>query len=79
MAKLQDQFIIKANSADPMPAFKWDVASLKALEAQYEKDFNSYTTSAGMMGPRGKVNEKIRHIGAATMWGLNTKIRTPCI
>ena len=23
------------------------------------------------MGPRGKVNEKIRHIGAATMWGLN--------
>ena len=71
LQKLQDQFIIKANSADPMPAFKWDVASLKALEAQYEKDFLSYTTSAGMMGPRGKVNEKIRHIGAATMWGLN--------
>ena len=69
--KLQDQFVIKANSADPMPPFKWDVASLKALEAQYEKDFVSYTTSAGMMGPRGKVNEKIRHIGAATMWGLN--------
>ena len=69
--KLQDQFIIKANSADPMPAFKWDVASLKAWEAQYEKDFASYTTSAGMMGPRGKVNEKIRHVGAATMWGLN--------
>ena len=51
--KLQDRFIIKANSADPLPPFKWDIASLKALEAQYEKDFNSYTTSAGMMGPRG--------------------------
>ena len=41
------------------------------MEAKYEKDFVNYTSSAGMMGPRGKVNEKIRHIGAATMWGLN--------
>lgn len=69
--KLQDQFVIQANSADPMPPFKWDVASLKALELEYEKDFVHYSSSAGMMGSRGKVNEKIRHIGAATMWGLN--------
>jgi hypothetical protein len=69
--KLQDQFIITANSADPMPPFKWDVASLRALEAQYEKEFVHFTSSAGMMGPRGHVDETIRHIGAATMWGLN--------
>ena len=49
--KLQDQFIVKANSADPMPAFKWDMASLKALETKYERDFVNYTSSAGMMAP----------------------------
>jgi hypothetical protein len=36
--KLQDQFIIEAGSADPLPAFKWDRESLKALTAQYEND-----------------------------------------
>ena len=72
LQKLQDQFVIQANSADPMPAFKWDLPSLKALEAQYEKEFVSYTSSAGMMGLRGKVDEKVRSVGAATMWGLNT-------
>ena len=35
--KLQDQFVIKANSADPLPVFKWDSASLKAVTAQYER------------------------------------------
>ena len=35
--KLQDQFIIKANSAEPLPEFKWDLQTLKALTDQYEK------------------------------------------
>jgi len=68
--KLQDQFIIKANSADPLPEFKWDLESLKALTVQYEKDSKQYSSWQGMMGPRGQVDEKIRHIAAAAAWGL---------
>jgi hypothetical protein len=68
--KLQDQFIIKANSADPLPEFKWDLQSLQALTAQYEEDGAQYSSYKGMMGPRGKVDEKTRHIAAAAGWGL---------
>jgi len=68
--KLQDQFVINANSADPLPLFRWDIESLKALTAQYEKDSARYSSWKGMMGPRGKVDEKTRHIGAAAAWGL---------
>ena len=68
--KLQDQFVIKANSADPLPEFKWDLESLKALTAAYEKDSTQYSSWKGMMGPRGKVDEKTRHIAAAAAWGL---------
>jgi hypothetical protein len=68
--RLQDQFIIKANSAEPMPAFKWDLESLKALTAQYEKDSARYSSWKGMMGPRGKVDEKTRHIAVAAAFGL---------
>jgi len=68
--KLQDQFIIKAGSTDPLPAFKWDMASLKALTARYEKDSAKYSSWKGMQGPRGKANEKTRHIAAAAAWGL---------
>jgi hypothetical protein len=68
--KLQDQFIIKANSADPLPEFNWDLQSLKELTAQYEKDSAQYSSWKGMMGPRGKVDEKTRHIAAAAAWGL---------
>jgi hypothetical protein len=35
---LQDQIVITANSADPFPPFKWDIASLKTLTEQYEKE-----------------------------------------
>ena len=58
--KLQDQFIIKANSADPLPEFKWDLQSLKELTVQYEKDSAQYSSWQEMMGPRGKVDEKAR-------------------
>lgn len=68
--KLQDQFVIEAGNADSPPAFKWDRESLKALTAQYEKDSAAYSSWKGMMGPRGKVDEKTRHIAAAAAWGL---------
>jgi hypothetical protein len=68
--KLQDQFVIKANSADSLPEFKWDLQSLKTLTAQYEKDSAQYSSWKGMQGPRGKVDEKTRHIAAAAAWGL---------
>ncbi len=67
--KLQDQFIIKAGSDDPFPAFKWDSASLEALTVQYRKDSEKYSSWKGMAGPRGKVDEKTRHIMAAAAWG----------
>jgi hypothetical protein len=41
--KLQDKFIIKANSAEPLPELKWDLDSLQALTDQYEKEFPQYT------------------------------------
>ena len=68
--KLQDQFIIKADSAEPLPEFTWDIESLQALTDQYEKEFAQYSSFKGMMGPRGQVDEKIRHIAAAGGWGL---------
>jgi hypothetical protein len=68
--KLQDQFVIKANNADPLPEFKWDRQSLKTLTTQYEKDSAKYSSWKGMQGPRGKVDEKTRHIAAAAAWGL---------
>ena len=47
--KLQDQFIIKANSAEPLPELKWDLQTLKALTAQYEKESARYSSWKGMM------------------------------
>lgn len=67
---LQDQFIISASSAEPFQPPDWDKASLDALRAQYEKDSASYRSWNGMQGPRGKVDEKTRHIAAAAAWGL---------
>jgi hypothetical protein len=68
--ELQDQFIIKANSADPLSELEWDPLSLQALTDQYEKESAHYRSVSGMMGPRGKVDEKTRHIAAAAGWGL---------
>ncbi len=68
---LQDQFIIKANSSDPLPKFKWNLESLKAMTAKYEKEAQLLGGYRGMMGPRGKVaKEKTRHLAAAAAWGL---------
>jgi hypothetical protein len=68
--KLQDQFIITAQSSDPLPEFTWDRQSLQALTSKYEQDSAQYSSWKGMMGPRGKVNEASRHIAAAAAWGL---------
>ena len=69
--KLQDQIVITANSADPFPPFKWDMASLKTLTEQYEKEAHQLENYNGMQGPRGKlVKEKSRHLAAAAGWGL---------
>lgn len=67
---LQDQFIINANSNDPLPDFEWDLQSLQALTSQYELESAHYSSWKGMMGPRGQVNEETRHIAAAAAWGL---------
>jgi hypothetical protein len=69
--KLQDQFVITANSADPLPPFKWNMASLLTLTEQYEKEAHQLENYNGMQGPRGKlVKEKSRHLAAAAGWGL---------
>lgn len=68
--KLQDQVVITANGIDPLPPSQWDAASLKAMTEQYEKDSKQYPSWKGMMGPRGKVDENIRHVAAAAAWGL---------
>jgi hypothetical protein len=67
---LQDQFVISANSADPLPDLAWDLSPLKELTARYEKESAQQKSFKGMMGPRGKVDETIRHIAAAAGWGL---------
>jgi hypothetical protein len=68
--KLQDQFVIEAASSDPFPPLKWNLDSLQLLTTQYEKDSAQYSSWKGMMGPRGKVDEKTRHIAAGAAWGL---------
>lgn len=68
--KLQDQFVIQADSADPFPPIEWDRQSLKTLTQQHEKEFAGFADYKGMMGPRETVNEKTRHLAAATAWGL---------
>lgn len=67
--ELQDRVVIYAAGADPLPPSKWDAQSLKSPTHQYEKDSAQYSSWKGMMGPRGKVDEKTRHIAAAAAWG----------
>lgn len=67
---LQDQFVIEAGSSAQIPEPNWDPVSLKALTSLYEVESAQYKSWKGMMGPRGKVDEKTRHIAAAAAWGL---------
>lgn len=69
--QLQDQFILKANSADPFPEPKWDKESLAALTAEYNKEFAKFELYPdGWMGKRGEADETTRHLGCAGAWGL---------
>ncbi len=61
----KDQFVIKAESSDELPAFNWDMESLDVLRTQYENDSVQYGSWAGMSGQRGKVNDKTRRNAAA--------------
>ena len=68
---LQDQLVIKAGSADPFPAPKWDAASLEKLTAAYKAEFDKYEKYPdGFMAARGKADEKHRHLACAGAWGL---------
>lgn len=69
--RLQDQIVVDSPSSEPLPPFQWDLASLEALTAAYNKEAASVTSFKGMMGPRGTVNEATRHLAAAAGWGLN--------
>lgn len=69
--KLQDQFVIQAQRADPFAKPEWDQPSLNALRAEYEKEFQKFAKyPSDWQGPRGKVNEQTRHLAAAGAWGL---------
>lgn len=69
--KLQKQFIIQAASADPFHEPKWGRDSMRALRAQYEPQFQKFTQfPPHLMGPRGEVNEQIRHLASAGGWRL---------
>lgn len=68
---LQDQFVIKANSAVPFPKPQWDPQSLNALTVKYKEEFKQFAQyPSDWQGPRGKVNEQTRHLAAAGAWGL---------
>lgn len=68
--KLQDQFVITAQSAVPFTGDVWDKPSLDALRARYEADSAAFPSWKGMMGRKGQVDEGTRHIAAAAAWGL---------
>jgi hypothetical protein len=72
--RLQDSVVVKATNGDPLPPQRWDQASLKALTQRYEQEAKAYPSYKGMMGPRGTVNERTRHLAAAAGWGLNPEV-----
>ena len=68
---LQDQLVIRAGSADPFPAPKWDAASLEKLTVAYKAEFDKYEKYPdGFMAARGKADEELRHLACAGAWGL---------
>jgi hypothetical protein len=68
---LQDQFVIKAGSADPFPEPNWEKESLEERTAEYNAAFAKYDKYPDeWMGPRGVANDKTRHLACAGAWGL---------
>ena len=68
---LQDRLAIAAGSAAPLPPANWEPESLQELTRQYGAEAKAMKNFKGLMGPRGKVDEKRRHLVAAAGWGLN--------
>jgi hypothetical protein len=69
--KLQNQFVIKAGSADPFPEPKWDKKSLEEKTAEFNKEFAKFDLyPAEWMDARGVANDNTRHLGCAGAWGL---------
>ena len=76
--KLQDQFIINANSAEPLPEFKWDLQTLKALTDQYEKRLDPIQQlegNDGSAGPSGREDPSYcRGRGVGTFPGVGRHV-----
>jgi hypothetical protein len=69
--EMQNRFVIDAASHDLFPEPDWDVESMLALRAEYEKEFQTFAQyEPDWMGPRGEVNEETRHLAVAGAWGL---------
>lgn len=68
---LQDRLLVSAGSGEPLPPMQWEPKSLQALTDRYNEEAKAARGFKGLMGPRGKVDEKRRHIVAAAGWGLN--------
>lgn len=69
--QLQKSITIDAKSNDPFPPPKWDKDSMMSLRNEYEKEFQKRTDlDPNLMGRRGEVDEKNRHIAVAGGWGL---------
>lgn len=67
---LQDQFTIKASSADPLPPFQWDRASLDQVRAELESGATRFPNWEGAMGRRGEVDPEKHLYATAAVWGL---------
>ncbi|MCZ4058392.1 DUF1254 domain-containing protein [Pantoea sp. LMR881] len=69
--RIQDGFVLHANSAVPFAKPDWDPASLDKLRAEYEKQFSTFERYPDeWQGPRGQVNDESRRLAAAGAWGL---------
>lgn len=69
--RLQDQFIIEANSNDEFKKPEWDKTTLDSLRGVYEAEFSKFDKYPDeWMGAKGKVNEQTRKYAAAGAWGL---------
>ena len=69
--RLQDQFTIRARSAEPFVAPAWDKAQLDQLRARYETEFSKFDRYPDdWQGKPAEVNERTRHLAAAGAWGL---------
>ncbi|WP_232325181.1 DUF1214 domain-containing protein [Microbulbifer agarilyticus] len=63
---LQKKIKINATSADPFPTPPWDKDSMLSLRKKYEKEFQKFDQyEPDWMGPKGEVNEKMRHLAVA--------------